>query len=246
MVGRKEKIILIFTLFFVFMSSFAHENSENRVKERKKSSFFVSYGIKGGFNSSMFLIDRFVVNGATVQEIENNYRLGYNLSAFARFNINRHFIQLGPEISIINSEIKFDKKASQHPDVVPDYASIISNIKSINVPLVYGYNIVDESPYSLSIFTGPVFKYIWRNKSNIDFVNFSPLNIQEALSPFALNLTVGLSVKISYIFFDFAYEIGLNNISKEIKAYNLGSQVNGDFNFDRRNNTLSFSFGCSF
>lgn len=245
MVGRKEKIAVLLMLFFIFISSFAQENSIE-IRKRKKSSFFVSYGIKGGFNSSMFLIDRFVVNGATVQEIENNYRLGYNLSAFARFNINRHFIQFGPDISIINSEIKFDKKGSQHPDVIPDYASIISNIKSINVPLVYGYNIVDESPYSLSIFTGPVFKHIWRNKSNIDFVNFSSLNIQEDLSPFALNLTVGLSVKISYIFFDFAYEIGLNNISKEITAYNLDNQINGDFNFDRRNNTLSFSFGCSF
>lgn len=242
MVCRKEKIIL--AIIFLLFSNFSISAQENKHEKKERSkSFNVDYGVKAGFNSSMFIIDKFKINGTTITELQNNYKLGYNVAMFARFNFKRHFIQIGPEFSIINSEIVFDKKASQHPDVQPDYATITSHIKSVNIPLVYGYNLVKEEPYALSIFGGPTFKYIWNEKSKITFENFSDLKISEKLSPYAINIIAGLSVKISYIFFDFSYEIGLSNISESI---NEGENIISEIILNRRHNTLSFSVGCTF
>lgn len=240
MVGRKEKIMALLLSVLVAFPVFAGD--KDSTGKKRKTVLDVSYGVKAGFNSSMFIIDEFVVNGTTISDMQNNYKLGYNFSVFARFNANRHFVQIGPEFSIINGEIKFDKKASQHPDIQPDYASIVSNIKSVNIPVVYGYSLVDEKPYNLSIFAGPVLKYLWADKSNIEFINIFN-DVDETLNPFAVNLTVGLSVRISYIFFDFAYEIGLSNISKSITRI---SEPDERLVLDRRNNTISFSVGCTF
>lgn len=241
MVGGKEKIIAFLFLLTAASSVKATEKPEMN-EEKKKVRFEVSYGVKAGFNSSMYIIDEFVVNGTTINDMQNNYKLGYNFSVFTRFSLNRHFFQVGPEFSIINGEIKFDKKASQHPDITPDYASIVSNIKSINIPLVYGYSIVDEKPYNFSVFAGPVFKYIWERKSDIEFINLFS-DVDERLSTYSVNLTMGLSVKISYIFFDFAYEVGLNNISKSIERISAPDEK---LVLDRRNNTISFSVGFTF
>lgn len=244
MVGRKEKIVLVLLLAFFSMTGWARhkEKSDSISGKRNKTGFDISYGVKAGFNSSMFILDEFVVNGTTINDMQNRYKLGYNFSFFTRLGKGRHFLQLGPEFSIINGEIKFDKKASQHPDIEPDYATIVSNIKSVNLPVMYGYSIVNEKPYNFSIFAGPVFKYIWEDKSNIEFLNLFN-DVDEKLSPFAVNLSLGVSVKITYIFFDFAYEVGLNNISKSIQRI---SEPDERLVLDRRNNTISFSIGCTF
>lgn len=241
MVCRKEKIAAVIFMLLLSFQVYASGNAGTE-KEKRKKDFTLSYGVKAGFNSTMFIIDEFVVNGTTISDLQNKYKLGYNVSVFARFSANRHLIQVGPEFSIINGEIKFDKKASQHPDIQPDYAYIISNIKSVNVPIVYGYSIVDEKPYNFSVFAGPVFKYLWQDKSKIEFINIFN-DVKEELSPFAVNLKVGVSVRLSYIFFDFAYEICLNNISKSIERLSAPDE---EIVLDRRNNTISFSLGCTF
>lgn len=242
MVGGKEKITFLL-LFLISLSAFAGGDSV-RVSRRQhfKKAFYIDYGVKGGFNSSMFLIDNFRVNGTTIEEMQNNYKIGYNVALFTRFNLDRHFIQLTPEFSIINSEITFDKKASQHPDVVPDFATIETHLKTFNVHLLYGYNLIDAKPYGLSIFAGPTLKYIWRDKSRIEYLNFSDA-MNETINPFCVNIELGVSVKISYLFLDFAYEVGLSNISRSI---NEGSVANTEITLDRRNNVLSFSCGFTF
>ena len=215
-----------------------------RVRQRQSREVKpqVSYGVKGGFNSSMFIIDEFKVNGTSIKEMQNNYKVGFNLALFTRINWGRHLLQLSPEFSVINSEITFDKKASQHPDVVPDYATISTNLKTFNLHAVYGYSVIDEASYGLAVFGGPVIKYIWRDKSHISYINFSDTMV-ETIKPVCVNFEVGVSVKISYLFFDISYEVGLTNVSKAIVEQNGASS---ETVLDRRNNVLSFSFGCSF
>lgn len=243
MVCGKEKIVL-YLLFFLLAVPLYARNDTLSVGENKRlrDRCVIEYGIKGGFNSSMFLIDNFVFNGVSIEEMQNNYKPGYNIALFTRFNIKRHFIQLSPEFSIINGEITFDKKASQHPDIEPDYATIDTHLKTFNFHMLYGYSVIDEKPYGLAIFAGPTLKYIWRDKSRIKYINFSD-SMYETINPFCINIEIGVSVKISYLFLDFSYEIGLSNISKRIvdQANPLSSVT-----LDRRNNVLNFSIGCSF
>ena len=192
----------------------------------------VNFGFKGGFTSSLFLVSQFSVNGVPIDEVQNNYKIGYFGSLFMRINFDRHFLQ--PEISYnINR-------------------CITSSIHSIDIPVIYGYNFIKEGPYSLAVFGGPKVRYIWDRKSDIDFENFDQVNIRERLRPLNLSFTVGVSVTISRVFFDFRYDMGLHNISKsvtyDIPADNNAADENtkNEIRFHRRDNVLSFSFGVFF
>lgn len=215
----------------------------------------VNFGAKGGFTSSLFLVSNFSVNGIAIDEVQNNYKIGYFGSLFMRINFDRHFLQ--PEISynINRCNITFAKPL---PAGIPSgtllpEASITSSIHSIDIPVIYGYNFIKEGPYSLAAFGGPKMRYIWDKRSEVSFENFDQLNIREELRPLNLSLTVGVAVTISRVFFDFRYDIGLHNISKRV-SYEVpasgkpveGTASNHEIHFHRRDNVLSFSLGVFF
>lgn len=209
----------------------------------------VNFGIKAGFNSSMFLVSDLKINDVTIDEIQNNYKLGYFGAFFMRINMKKHFIQ--PEISynINKCEISFDKLGSQHPDIEPDYASVNSTIHSIDLPILYGYNIVKQGPYGMSIFAGPKLRYLWNKQNKITFDNFDQQGINEELYPFNISAVIGVGVNISRIFFDFRYEQGLHNISKSVTYDHIDTEGKPGVNnivFRRRDNVLSFSLGIMF
>lgn len=214
----------------------------------------VNFGFKGGFTSSLFLVSQFSVNGVPIDEVQNNYKIGYFGSLFMRINFDRHFLQ--PEISynINRCNITFEKPLPENAasGALPEEASITSSIHSIDIPVIYGYNFVKEGPYSLAVFGGPKVRYIWDRKSDIDFENFDQVNIRERLRPLNLSFTVGVSVTISRVFFDFRYDMGLHNISQsvtyDIPADNNAADENtkNEIRFHRRDNVLSFSFGVFF
>ena len=68
---------------------------EEHSRHRKETP--VNFGFKGGFTSSLFLVSQFSVNGVPIDEVQNNYKIGYFGSLFMRINFDRHFLQ--PEIS---------------------------------------------------------------------------------------------------------------------------------------------------
>lgn len=209
----------------------------------------INFGIKAGFNSSMFLVSDFKIKDVTIDEIQNNYKIGYFGALFMRINIKKHFLQPEASYNISKCEITFDKLGSQHPDIEPDIASVSSTIHSIDFPLLYGYNVVKEGPYGMSIFAGPKLRYIWGKQNSIKFENFDQKNVSERLHPFNVNAVIGVAVSISQIFFDFRYEQGLHNISKSVTYDSVSSDgttgVN-DITFKRRDNMLSFSLGVIF
>ena len=137
----------------------------------------VNFGIKGGFTSSLFLVSNLTLNGSTISEVQNNYKIGYFGSVFMRINFERHFLQ--PEISynINRCNITFEKPTAD--DAPLEMASITSSIHSVDIPVIYGYNVIKEGPYSLAVFGGPKFRYIWNKKSEVTFENFDQ---QEILS----------------------------------------------------------------
>lgn len=200
----------------------------------------VNYGLRAGFNSSIYMVSAFKIKDVTIDEIQNNYQIGGFAAFFMRFNINRHYIQ--PEISyqISRSEITFDKLGSQHPDLAPDYASIHAKIHSVELPVVYGFNIIKKGPYALSAFIGPKVRYLWKKKNKITFENFDQKDMREELHPFCMSGVVGVGVNISRIFFDFRYEQGFSNISKSVT---YDDDTPGNIVFRRREAILSFSLG---
>lgn len=256
--GRRLIIISIWLLTFSTLVWGQHPSvpgtyDDDHPKTRKERS--VNFGVKGGFTSSLFLVSNFSVNGVVINEVQNNYKIGYFGSIFMRLNVERHFLQ--PEISynINRCNITFEKPLPDDAPagVIPEEASITSSIHSVDIPVIYGYNIIKEGPYSLAIFGGPKIRYIWAQKSKVTFDNFDQQNIKEKLRPLNLSITAGVAVTISRIFFDFRYDIGLHNISKSV-SYDVSSDgsitdeanSNNEIHFNRRDNVLSFSFGVFF
>lgn len=215
----------------------------------------INFGVKGGFNSTLFLIPHFTVNGENMDEVQNNYRIGYFGSVFMRINFGRHYLQ--PEVSynISRCNITFDKPLPEEApeEMLPEKADINSSIHSIDIPVIYGFNFIKEGPYSFGVFAGPKMRCILTRKSDIEFNNFDQTNIHETLRKINFCATMGIAVTISRVFFDFRYDIGLHNISKKI-AYTLPANQDGNMShtddnkmhFHRRDNVLSFSLGVFF
>lgn len=242
----KRTLLLLLSLLMI---SWVNAQQTHQDKIERPNTRKVNFGIKAGFNSSMFLVSDFKIKDVTIDEIQNNFQIGYFGAFFMRINMKKHFLQ--PEISynISRCEITFDKLGSQHPDIEPEYASVASSIHSIDFPVLYGYNVVKEGPYGMSLFAGPKLRYIWGKQNTITFDNFDQKGIQEELYPFNVNIVVGVAVNISRIFFDFRYEQGLRNISKSVTYDSLnpdGSLGVSDITFRRRDNVLSFSLGVIF
>ena len=215
----------------------------------------VNFGVKGGFTASLFLVSDFSINGQEIKEVQNNYKIGYFASVFMRINFECHFIQPEISYSVNRCNILFDKpQAEGAPEDTPlEQASITSSIHSIDIPVIYGYNIIKDGPYSLAVFGGPKIRYIWDRKNDITFENFNLDNMKEELYPFNLNLTLGVAITISRVFFDFRYDIGLHNISKKITytspelTPSPGEEIpDNEIRFHRRDNVLSFSLGMFF
>ena len=242
-----RRTFLLLEMLLVCILTYAQGSSLDKVERPNNRK--INFGIKAGFNSSMFLVSDFKIKDVTIDEIQNNYQLGYFGALFMRFNMKKHFIQ--PEVSynISKCEITFDKLGSQHPDIEPDYASVNSTIHSIDFPVLYGYNVVKQGAYGMSVFIGPKLRYIWGKKNEITFENFDQKGMHERLYPFNLCAVVGVGVNISRIFFDFRYEQGLHNISKSVTYDNInpdGSIGVSNITFHRRDQVLSFSLGVIF
>ena len=225
------------------------ENSSSAERKEK----MVNFGLKGGFTSSLFLVDDLTMGPVTIDEFQNRYRIGYFASLFMRINFGRHFLQ--PEVSynVNRSSLTFTlpDEVSNASSLTPgEEAFIETDIHSIDVPILYGWNIIKEHPYQLAIFAGPKLRYIWGKKSKTNFNNLSRQQIDEQLRPFNIGLSLGVAVTIHPVFFDFRYDVALNNISKRV-VYELpeGSTASGSeprVRFTHRDNVLSFSLGIFF
>ncbi|MDR0988694.1 MAG: PorT family protein [Prevotellaceae bacterium] len=241
-------LLIPFTLFGQFPME---TDTTRRVPARRHpQNRPVNFGIKGGFTASLLLVSELDVNNVSVKEIQNNYKIGYFGSLFMRINFDRHFLQ--PELSytINRSNITFEKP-DQEGNPTGITASITSSIHSIDIPVIYGYNVIKEGPYGLAIFGGPKLRFIWNKASKVTFENFDRPGIQESLTPMNLSFTAGVAVTIARIFFDFRYDIGLHNISRRV-TYDAAENKEEnpmpteELRFNRRDNVLSFSLGVFF
>ena len=118
----------------------------------------VNFGAKAGFTAALSLINDFTIDGIEVEQVQNNYKVGYFASLFMRINFGRHFLQ--PEVSYnVNScEVSFNKPMTD--DAALDIgnnerASINSQIHSFDIPVLYGYNFIKQGPYNMAVFGRP-------------------------------------------------------------------------------------------
>lgn len=238
-----KKLLLLFTLLILGMPAQA-QTGKNGSKEEPK----INVGIKGGFNSSMYFTSRLQLDDVKMEDLQNNYKVGYFAALFFRVHIQRHFIQPELMYNIYKGEIAFDKNQNKE-NTPPDFAKLNSTIHSLELPILYGYSFVKSHPYGMALFIGPKLEYVWKHKTEEEFTGFGHSDIEEELHPFNVSSVIGLGVNIANIFFDFRYEIGFTNISKSItyEKYIEGEEFREKgIIINRHRNVLSFSLGVIF
>ena len=236
------------TLILLIVSSTSIIAGTESSKTVKSKPSTVSFGVKGGFNSTMVFADIFKIGGVKVSDMQNNYKVGYFASAFMRIHLKKHFIQ--PEISYnVNQESININSSSNNKELIQENALIKNKMISLDFPLLYGYKFVDKLPYGMALFVGPKVAWTWNQHTKTHYLGFYQKNIQEDIKPLNYSAVFGLAVNISNIFCDFRYEIGLNNFSKSIvydKQQTPAPYNDKELVFKRRRNVLSFSVGVIF
>lgn len=209
----------------------------------------VNLGVKAGFNSTMFFIDRLTVDGHPIEHLQNNYKVGVLGAFFVRFNIRKHhFLQSELSYNLSNGSIAAADK-EENTDLLDGNASVKSKSHSIAIPLLYGYKFVDAYPYQMSFFVGPQVAYYWKKHMHNEYSGFFQQGINERRHLFGAAAVLGLAVNITNLFIDFRYEIGLHNLAKSVVYDTVATPSpynEQELYIKRRKNVLSFSLGVIF
>lgn len=71
-----KRVILLFIYMWI---TFAAYGEGDHKKEKRPDDRKINVGIRGGFNSSMFLVSNLKIKDVTIDEIQNNYKIGYSV-----------------------------------------------------------------------------------------------------------------------------------------------------------------------
>ena len=207
-----RKTILTFTLMAVVLSSFAI------------GPFTI--GLKGGINSSKITTDNYSGQGVTFNDFKSDAKSGFNLGAFAR---------LGTKI-YLQPELLYCVRNSQSTDATGT-ASQSVKLKTIQVPILLGFKLIDLKLASIRAFTGPAMSIVMDN-SSVSYNGISAsLSDTKNYKNNIWDWQLGAGVDVGMITLDCRYEWGLSNTS-EGNVSKVG--------FVNKGNTLTFSVGFKF
>ncbi len=213
-----------------------------QAKQREDQLF--NYGVKGGFCSTIYEVRELTIASMPINAHMAKSEISSFYTFLMRFNMKRHYLQTEASYNISNYTLEFASDQWNHAAMPYDKSIISTQIIGVEVPLYYGYHILHEGPYGMSLFFGPKAKFILMDYSQHHFENIPYTYVIENISPFNFSLTAGLGINISRVYFDFSFEYGLHNISKGFTTIDIkGNESSQDMAFNRRKNVLSFSIG---
>jgi hypothetical protein len=217
-----KKTILTITFMTVVLSTFA------------QVPFTFDLGIKAGINSSKVTTDNPSVSGYTLKDLKNDSKSGFNVGAFARLGGKKVYLQ--PELLYCtrNSETTFGF-STDGSTVTPSSQTV--SLKTIQVPVLLGFKLLDLKLASIRAFTGPAMSIVMNN-SNVTYDGITT-NLSDTKN-YKNNIwdwQLGAGVDVGPLVLDVRYEWGLSNIS-DGKVANV--------NFVNKGNVLTFSLGFKF
>lgn len=201
-------------------------------------------GLKVGFQAVTYNDPEFAIEGYTFDSnnIQSN-RIGYTLSPFFRISKGRFYLQTEGTFGISHHNFNFKDLApmetgnTQNGNVEYELTTYC-----LQVPILLGYNFVQQGKYGMSIFTGPRTKFIFTPHTKQEFKHFRYDDLEEAIKERTYYWEFGLGVRIHNVFFDFVYDLGLTNVTEHIEA----PKIKKRFKAKRKDNILSFSVGMIF
>lgn len=237
----RKAFLLLASLFLPLSFLEAQEDSPSPIK--------VQAGFNVGFNSSLLIISDVTSSWETIADYQNAYRIGYFGSFFLRVSTGKLFFQ--PELSLGRTQcasiIYLPSDSNQTTLGTP--ADLECSIFSLDFPFLVGYNVIRSGSCTMGLMMGPRLRGILDDHSRLtnQASVLEEYEIQEQLHRLNLGLTLGLSVTIDKVYFDFRYDIGLHNINRLATARPASLETGlPSVSYHRRQNVLSFSVGAIF
>lgn len=212
-----------------------------KAEEQEKRMKF-NYGAKAGFqaiayNNPVFEIDGYEFDSNTL----HSNKIGYTIAPFVRLTRNRVYVQSECVFGIARHSFDFNSTSDQE-NIIPNEITYNLRTMCLQVPIVFGYNIINDKKYVMSLFTGPKTKFVFTSHSKQEFEHFEYYDLEEVLKKRCYYWEIGLGVKIGHVFFDFVYDWGITKASE----YIVSEIESRKFRSDRCDNILSFSVGMIF
>lgn len=211
---------------------------------QKDGKVHFNAGIKAGFQAVTYNDPEFEIEGYKfdTNNIQSN-KIGYAFSLFGRITKNKFYLQTEGTFGITNHSFDFNDEQEYVDGIfIPNNTVYDLRTYCIQVPILFGYNIVERGRYGLSIFTGPRTKFVFTSLSQQNFKHFKYNNLEEVLNDKTYYWEIGLGIKISRVFLDITFDAGLNKVASHIISHDDGKL----FASSRRDNILSFSVGFIF
>ena len=204
----------------------------------------VDWGVKGGFNSDICIIDELRFSGDIIDYTENTYRVGISGSAFFRLNITKVYLQLESGYNFTRGGLDFaftNENGEKNP------TNLSWEFSSLSAPLLIGYHVIKEPPYGLNFFVGPKITTIFKANNNFK-INTTNYPLDFDFKQFNYSVVCGIGFNISGLFFDFRYDFGISPILNGI-TYSTpidSEDPFGKIELKNRMNSIRFSLGYIF
>ena len=118
---RETALMLSFGLALALVPLQVQSQSAPMVTLRKP---LMSIGIKAGFKSSMFFSDELSIGGEKIEDLQNNYKVGYFAALFCRFNLKEHhFLQTELSYNVSKGSVSIPNTLA-NSELIPDNALI--------------------------------------------------------------------------------------------------------------------------
>ncbi|MDR3060612.1 MAG: PorT family protein [Dysgonamonadaceae bacterium] len=199
----------------------------------------VNWGLNAGFNALNFTHYNAYQGETKLNNTSYTGKVGFSGGMFLRINLSNFFMQPEVGYSLTRERFSFAKindlgNSLQQTVVNADY-------HSLRLPVLAGYNIVKNSHYLFNCYLGPDFQYCYRSSFNLGGTPFKDKSPQ-----FSINGTIGLSLSISHLFFDFRYGINRPNTDFNFGKVPDSPELLKDILVKKNENILSFSCGMIF
>jgi hypothetical protein len=173
----------------------------------------LGFGIKGGFTMSKLSVN--------IGDYADAAQAGYQLGAFVRLGKKLH---LQPEayFTAKTGKLTFDYNQVDPNNPNGTITSSVEqqiSLKTIDVPVLIGYQIAKLPAIKIRIQAGPVASIVVNKKFNVQFDGVdqsddsSPL-LEDDFSNINWGLQFGAGIDFLFLTADIRYELGLNNIYK--------------------------------
>lgn len=172
---------------------------------QEKTAPKFNFGLKAGFASESLYMEEMKVDGNRVDNDYRNSQVGYAFSLFGRRNLGNFYLQSEFTYLRSRSSITFEYTDGEQEK----QGTFSVGGSSFQVPLLLGFNIIKQLPYSISLYAGPKIDFPLINYTKTDYSIFQDGDVEEELEKYNLSLALGMDCTVRRLFFDFEYNLGI-------------------------------------